>query len=294
MKPSLLHLVAFAAAIASAQTVAVAHEAADSIDFAGQTTYPAYSDRVSLGDGHLRSFALHYRDGTPFALGVEFSAAALKNLPTEPNDGLNCWDLNGDHAIDLHEECSGGHNRILFFGKNNSPFKWLSVDWEPHGHVPEDTYGARHFDFHFYMTDIVERNSIAVGPCMPGTIDCEQYKTAIKPVLPQYIHADFFNTNLAFSRMGNHWADKTSPEFNGQKFTNTFILGSYDARITFYEPMLSLDYLLSKPVNDCRPIKQPSAYQQAGYYPTSYCVRYHKAQDKYTISLERFVKRQAN
>lgn len=289
---SIIFLMAFTAPAFAAEPDAAA--GVDTLEINGKTTRPKYGDRISLGDGYVRTFSLRYQDGRPYALGVEFPRPTLTNLPQEANDGLNCWDLNGDNDIDLHEECSGGHNRILFFGdKTNTPFKWISVDWEPHGHVPEDIYGAQHFDFHFYMTDIVERNKIAVGPCMPGTINCAQYEIGARPVAPQYIHPDFFNTNLVFSRMGNHWADRTSPEFNGSIFTQTFILGSYDSKITFYEPMVSLAYLQSKP-NHCQAVKQPASFQTAGYYPTQYCVRYHAAGDKYTVSLENYVKRAAN
>ena len=262
-------------------------------DNSGKDGKLVLGDSISLGNGRIHTFQSIAKDGKPIALGIVFPRSTLTNLPTEENDGLNCWDSNGDNHIDLHEECSGGHNRVLFFDKNPTPFKWISIDWEPHGHVPADTYGAQHFDFHFYMMPFVERNLIAVGPCNPGTINCAQYQTAIKPVPTNYIHPDFFNTNLAFSRMGNHWADRTSPEFNGYPFTNTFILGSYDGRITFYEPMVSLAYLKSKP-NDCKPIKQPLYFETAGYYPTSYCVRHHKSSDSYTVSLEGFVKRLAN
>jgi hypothetical protein len=280
----------------SLQTARAQEEADDpteASEASSQLARPVYGDRISLGAGYVRTFHRQYWDGTPYAIGVKFPGSTLTKLPMQPNDGLNCWDLNGDNQVDLHEECSGGHNRTLFFNKNNTPFKWISVDWEPHGHVPEDIYGARHFDFHFYMTDVVERNKIAVGPCMPGTINCAQSEIAVRPVAPQYIHPDFFNTKLAFSRMGNHWADRTSPEFNGQPFTQTFILGSYDSKITFYEPMMSLDYLKSKP-NQCSPIKLPAQYQSAGYYPTIYCIRYHSARDMYTVSLEKFVKRSVN
>jgi hypothetical protein len=47
--------------------------------------------------------------------------------------------------------------------------------------------------------------------------------------------------------MGSHFVDITSPEFNGGIFTQTFIFGSYESNVIFYEPMITLDYLLSKP-----------------------------------------------
>ena len=102
-----------------------------------------------------------------------------------------------------------------------------------------------------------------------ATIEEETYYPAVEakaknPVAPQYVHADMFNTNLVYAHMGNHYADSTAPEFNGGTFTNTFILGTFDGRITFYEPMMSKDYLDSKP-DDCLPVKQPAAVQTDGW-----------------------------
>ena len=82
--------------------------------------------------------------------------------------------------------------------------------------------------------------------------------------------------------MGNHLIDLTSPEFKGQRFTRTWIFGIYGGRITFYEEMLSLDYILSKP-DRCNPIKTAAAVERAGYYPTVSCVRYDAARDTSNI-----------
>ncbi|UUZ55880.1 FAD-dependent monooxygenase [Massilia sp. H-1] len=71
------------------------------------------------------------------------------------------------------------------------------------------------------------------------------------------MHPDMFNTNLVYAHMGNHYADGKSPEFNGGSFTHTFILGAFDGGITFYEPMLTKEYLQSEP-DQCTPIKQLS------------------------------------
>lgn len=251
-----------------------------------------YGDSLAFGNGKLKSYISKKSDGTPYAVGVEFHKSALVNTPTEHNDGLNCWDSNGDNDIDLEEECSGGHNRTLALPPNNTPFNHISVDWEPHGHVPADVYDIPHFDFHFYMISPITRNLIAVGPCF-GTINCAVYEKAIVPIKDGYIHPDFFNTKLAFSRMGNHYADKTSPEFNGKTFTHTFILGSFDSKITFFEPMISMPYLKTKP-NQCTPVKQPARYQANGYYPHKYCIRFNGLDETYTVSLEDFRYRQAN
>ncbi|MGH7674095.1 MAG: hypothetical protein ACREMV_02390, partial [Gemmatimonadales bacterium] len=83
-----------------------------------------------------------------------------------------------------------------------------------------------------------------------------------------------------------------SAEFNGKPFTRTWIYGSYDGRVTFYEEMVALDYLKSKP-DVCNPIKATPAVAAAGYYPTTSCLRYDARADVYTVSLEGFVRREA-
>lgn len=247
-------------------------------------------DRTMLGSGRISAIQATGKDGAPLLIGIEFPESVLDDLPDEHSDGLNCWDSNGDDAIDL-EECDGGHERVLYFEDNKSPFKYIVVNWEPHGHIPADVYDTPHFDFHFYIMDNIARRQIAVGPCS-GVMNCAQTEIAILPLRSGYIHPDFFNTKLAFARMGNHWIDGKSPEFNGGKFTHTFIQGSYDAKLIFYEPMVSLEYLASKP-NQCTSIKQPSLYEEPGYYPTRYCIRHNKSARMYRVTLEKFVYRYA-
>jgi hypothetical protein len=94
--------------------------------------------------------------------------------------------------------------------------------------------------------------------------------------------------------MGNHLINARSPELakNGPAFTHTFIFGAYDGHITFLEPMVTQAYIASKP-DTCAPIKQPEAWEIAGWYPTRYCVRYLEATARYTVSIEDFVQRAA-
>ena len=92
--------------------------------------------------------------------------------------------------------------------------------------------------------------------------------------------------------MGNHLIDSTSPEFGKppEKFTHTWIFGAYDGHITFYEPMITHEFFMNRP-KECVPIKQPQAWEQAGYYPTYYCIRYLHNRDEYTVSLEGLIYR---
>ena len=125
-------------------------------------------------------------------------------------------------------------------------------------------------------------------------MNCDDFKRATKPVPQKYVHPKHINVDAAVAMMGNHLIDIESPEHRKlpKKFTHTFIFGAYDGHITFYEPMITREYLLSRP-NACMPIKQPQAWETGGYYPTRYCMRYLKGRAGYTISMERFVFRRA-
>jgi hypothetical protein len=87
--------------------------------------------------------------------------------------------------------------------------------------------------------------------------------------------------------MGNHLLDSQSPEIKDSlPFTRTFIYGAYEGRLIFWEPMITLDFL-QQTTDACMEIRQPESFQQAGYYPTQYCVRQDR-QGVRTVSLERF------
>ncbi len=75
-------------------------------------------------------------------------------------------------------------------------------------------------------------------------------------------------------------------------FSHTFIYGAYDGRLIFLEPMVSHAFLSSRP-QQCRPIRPPKVYAAAGYYPTTYCVRYDAASATYRVTLEGLVHRPA-
>jgi hypothetical protein len=111
----------------------------------------------------------------------------------------------------------------------------------------------------------------------------------------KYVHPDHISVGATVSGMGDHLIDKATPELareNPKPLTHTWVYGTYDGHITFYEPMITRAYLLSRP-NGCHPIKRPKAWERAGNYPTVYCIRYSGEHKSYTISLEGMVRRQA-
>ena len=254
-----------------------------------------------LGKGTINTYADLGADGKPIAIGITFTRQALEGLPAKKSKTGRCFDMDKDGRINPASECEGDYELRLTMpdklsGRSDIPFKWIGFNWNPEGHVPPKIYDLPHFDMHFYMVPQKEIDSIRVGPCKLF-INCDDRKRALVPVKPKYVHADHISVGATVSMMGNHLVNVKSQEFGKtpetkKKFTHTWIFGAYDGKITFYEPMITREYLLRKP-NGCFNIKGPKAWQKTGYYPTRYCIRYHAGSDKYTVSFEGLVLRSA-
>jgi hypothetical protein len=242
--------------------------------------------REKIGAGTVQSFLTLDPSGAPIALGVTLSSGALEQLPQSPNTVSRCFDLDGNGRHTLHE-CIGDEERILDIPEDlgaKLPFRWISVNWNAHGHIPP--YNHSHFDFHFHTGPRERIKSIKAGRC--GELaDCGDFKRATRPVPARYVPAGYIDVGAVVPRMGNHLLDSQSPELKDSlPFTSTFILGAYEGELIFWEPMITLDYL-RKTTNSCTEIRQPQAFRQAGYYPTQYCVRQDQTGGR-TVTLERF------
>ncbi|MGE5424523.1 MAG: DUF5602 domain-containing protein [Syntrophothermus sp.] len=210
-----------------------------------------YGPTVPIGNGVARAWVQEDDNGAPLAVGINLSEKALENLPPDPTQ------------------------YVLYFPKNKGEnfYKHMLVDWNPQGHEPPGIYDLPHFDFHFYW--ITNQERLAIGPA--GAPQFGIYPAA------QYVPPAYIPTS-GVPEMGTHWIDVLSPEFNGQVFTKTFILGSWNGSFVFYEPMITRSYLLTHP-QETLPVRQPSAFQQDGWYPTDYSIAYSTSPFQYTIAL---------
>ncbi|MFJ6612835.1 hypothetical protein ACIQPT_21455 [Streptomyces sp. NPDC091289] len=254
-----------------------------------------YGTPSDLGDGNLRTYAQISGD-TPQTVGIVFPKSTLNNLPTAMTDGKHCYDMDDDGSIDEHTECVGGHERPLelpsrLTGLSGMPLKWALVNFNPMGHGPEHIYDSPHFDFHFYTQPKAERDAIRTGPCGLA-INCDDFETATKPLAPRYLPKDYVDNGVAEAAMGNHLVDMTSDEWHDQSFTQTFIYGAYDAKITFLEPMITKSWFegiaTGAEPSRCWPVKQPQEWQIAGWYPQEYCITYRANRGDYTVSMQDF------
>lgn len=224
---------------------------------------------VQVHDGKSRTWIQLNHQGNPERIGVTLTDKALNSVP-----------VNGDG----HGHNHGGteNNYILKFHPKGAvlPFNHVGLNWNPTGHEPEVIYGKPHFDFHFYMPTPQEVASIP-----PYEVDSSKFK--IWPA-PDYFPPTYFNPGGGVPQMGAHWLDATTPELSGAPFTQTFIYGSYNGKVTFYEPMITLDFLKANS-NFSRPIPQPAKVQKTGWYPTT--MRIIKHDGVTDIILDAFVYR---
>lgn len=233
----------------SAESDAVALKKAGNLNNPDRTFY---SPALPVGKGVVRAWVTENKSGEPVAVGVNLSEKALENLPDEP----------------------AMYTLVLPKTKGKNFYTLVGLDWNPHGHEPPHVYDLPHFDVHFYIIPDAERMTIPLlaPPLMDDAPDSK------------YLPPLYIQTPGVVPQMGAHWVDVTSPEFNGGTFTRTFIWGSYDGELIFWEPMVTRDFLLSKP-HEIINLRQPAAFQKDGYYATQYCVTYSVSPKQYTIAL---------
>ena len=208
------------------------------------------------------------KQGNPQQIAITLDDAAMNSVPVGGTGGH-------DH--------SGGNYWLLKFNPVTEaviPFNFVMLNWNPIGHEPEQIYGKPHFDFHFYSQTIEQVSAIP-----PYEVDSAKFKNA---PAPEYFPANYVNAGGGVPQMGAHWIDVTSGELNGQPFTETFLFGSFDGKITFYEPMITKAFLESQ-TNYQRAIPVPTKFQQDGWYPTAMRIVRHDGQTD--VVLDKFVYR---
>lgn len=220
---------------------------------------------VTVHGGKAWTWIQLNQQGTPERVAIAIKESTFASLPIGNETG-------GGHS---HE-----NNFILKFHPkaDATPFEHVYLNWNPNGHPPAGVYNVPHFDLHYYTVSSEEREAMVD----PAKLDADP--------APGYIPANHLGVDPV-PQMGKHFVDLTSPELSGAPFTQTFIFGSHDTKVVFWEPMITLDFL--KNTNSfVRDLPQPAKFQKAGYYPTK--MRVEKANGVTNVILEGFVLRQAS
>ncbi|MDC6350497.1 DUF5602 domain-containing protein [Zeaxanthinibacter sp. PT1] len=214
-------------------------------------------EKVNIGDGQAWTIVKTDHYGNPLAIGIQFTKAALENLPS-----------GHAHAHETVLQLPGG--------KPVAPYDHVTLDWNEMGHEPPGVYDLPHFDIHFYMISMAERDGI-------GPTDEAEFN---KPLPGINLPPMYLETPGGVPRMGAHIIDLLSPEIAGTGiFTYTFIYGKYNGLMNFLEPMVTRDFLLTKERVSYE-IRRPEAYQTPGMYPDELTICFDEETGIYTILME--------
>ncbi|MGH7668803.1 MAG: hypothetical protein ACRENQ_04855 [Gemmatimonadaceae bacterium] len=230
----------------------------DGVD-AAQAPTTEYGAAIAVGNGTGRSYQV-VQNGAPIELGMALSQGALDSLPSAPK--------------------MGGYEYLLPLPSSNlTQYQVIGLNWNPTGHPPAGVYNVPHFDFHFYMVSLAERN--AIDPSDPAFASDAANLPGAAFSLANY-HAD--PPANAVPHMGLHWTDSTAAEFHGQPFTRTYIVGSWNGRFIFAEPMVARSYLLTHP-DEVVPVGSTSQRAIAGYYPSGYRVSWDAVDAEWHVAI---------
>jgi hypothetical protein len=221
------------------------------------------SAETTLHNGKVWTSAKVDKNGKPVSVSIIVNDAAMNSVPLgQPSDHM-----------------SPANNLLIpIAAESGTPFKFAMVNWNSSGHEPDQVYTLPHFDFHFYTSTEAEVMNYM-----------DETKLNAEPNAA-YIPANHIS-GPGVPMMGKHYIDATSPELQGQTFTQTFLFGSYDSKVVFWEPMITQAFLKNTTQFE-RALPQPSKFQQAGYYPTK--MKISRKDGVTEISLTDFVNRQAS
>jgi hypothetical protein len=227
-----------------------------------------YGPESPLGQGTARTYVL-VENGQPLEFGIVLSESALEGLP-------DLADVPDEEALVLVD--------LGMPEGNPTPFRSASVDWNPRGHIPA-MYGLPHFDLHFYLIEAEERDVILPeDPEDYAAFESRGSRAPGEGLLPAHY---VYPGDATVPRMGAHWIDPASHEFHGETFDTTFIYGTWDGHVVFYEPMITKAYIESRP-EALIGIATPPRVTSPGWYPTAYRVAFDETAKEYRIALVDF------
>jgi hypothetical protein len=225
-----------------------------------------YGPVVQMGEGHARSWANISHDNEALAIGIEMTEGALQQDEVSQVEEAH----SSEFVLPLHQKA-----------KALLPIDHIVINWNAGGHPPPGIYTVPHFDFHFYKMSLEERLAIP-----SYTTDATGF--TINPPAG-YIPGGYIKAPGGEAKMGAHWMDVTSPEFHGQPFTHTFVYGSYNGKVSFIEPMISLSTLQGGTTIH-KVIRQPQYFVPLNkYYPTRYNIWKDPTNNRRYVGLDEMV-----
>lgn len=218
--------------------------------------------QVQVGNGQAQTFATFSPTGEPKEVGVILTKEAFSGLPTTNQLYPLEFDTKAKQAM-LFDHVA------------------LGLSAAGHGLPPTGNIGA-HFDFRFFMITAAERLAIP-APATSGFPAGSGFDVA-PPA--GYLPANYA-INAAVGQIGRHWGENVF--HTGHHVDHTMILGTWDGKLTFINPIITLPTLTSGQRQSVA-FAQPQLFAKPGYYPTKYNM-YKDDKERHVVSLSDFVKR---
>ena len=245
-----------------------------------------YGNSVALGNGRARTYVIvDGLTGNPIEVGVALSQEAMDSLPAH----------GADHGPGTH----GAYSEYLLElpAQNPTPYRFVEIDWNPHGHG--GPYTAPHFDFHFYRVPLATRNEIdlTAGDFATKAARLPEGDEIPTGYASSHVLLNTTPAEMTVPRMGLHWVDTNSPELPPQNkpFTTTFIVGSWNGQVIFDEPMVTRDFIVAQRTGETTassiPLPAAKRYLPAGFYPTNYGITWDANLREYRIALKGLIER---
>ncbi|NJM27967.1 MAG: DUF5602 domain-containing protein [Pseudanabaena sp. RU_4_16] len=260
----------------------------------------------AIGDGWIYTWGAFDAEGSPSSIGVTFTQEVLSN-----NQGLDAFQVTDPNNrfprlvphLALTDQFDAARVYDIPFPQEvvaKTPFNHMGFYANSQGHAPLMVYDTPHFDVHFFISSLEDRDLITGLPqdnanlfnFPPNGFLNRDY---IAPTVPG---TDIPATGDALQ--GVHWVDRNTPEFNGGEFSQTFIFGTYAGQVNFWEPMITKEFMEELSASGERTtkktfaIKQPTRFLEDGYYPLEYSITYNRDFGEYTISLDNLTFRSDN
>ncbi|GEK08838.1 hypothetical protein HUZ36_07035 [Pseudoalteromonas sp. McH1-7] len=210
----------------------------------GMHTLRVYGEVMHLGGGTVNTW-ISLAAGGYYKIGMTFSPEILdiNNLPTEATH----------------------HDAYLDFPRlAGSPFKHSYFSWNPAGHAPTNIYDIAHFDIHLSFFEKEELAAIQFADPEGQILPPAEYMppTSIAQTFPD-------GSYINVPSQGVHWYYEDTPEYNGGVFTETMLWGSYNGKLSFVEPMITFDTIMTETFFE-KEIDMPLCVEATGFYPKVY------------------------
>lgn len=212
------------------------------------------------------------KDGKVTLVGATIPIAAIENAPSEGE--MEAWPPVALAKPKMPEAATKA-----------SGFTELTMYWEPHGHPP-GPYLTPHFDFHFYF---VPADEVAKIDCSDTGKPAELPKgytlpdVNLPPEMAKMIGRPTL-VGLCVEQMGMH-AVPEAEMVAGKLFTGDIIVGYYQGKPLFVEPMLTKELLMKKQSFE---YAIPSIPGYTGTMPTRFLAKWDEGQQAYHFVLSGF------